>query len=181
MAEGQSTNRVIEVDRDNLDAEQQRVLARLESGRGKILTPYKIWIHCAEVADGMEVLGTYLNTTDTLTDAEREIAILMTAVYWKSPFVIAAHARHSRKAGMDEAAVTAMLAGQPAVFSDARQQVVHDLVADALAGGAIADEAFDRYEAVLGRAGLSQFLSLIGYYTSVSLAMRMHGVLPAGH
>ncbi|MEZ2127802.1 MULTISPECIES: carboxymuconolactone decarboxylase family protein [unclassified Sinorhizobium] len=179
MAEGQRSNRVIEIDRQGLDGEQERILTRLESGRGKVLTPYKIWIHCAGVADGMEVLGTYLNTTGSITEAEREIAILMTAVFWKSPFVIHAHARHGRKAGIDERAVEAMLAGSRAVFSDQRQQAVHDLVSDSLEGGSIEDETFARYEAVLGRSGIAQFVSLVGYYTSVSIAMRMHEVVPA--
>ena len=171
--------RVAEIVNFQLDAVQLGILVRLESGRGKILTPYKIWIHSAGVANGMEVLGTYLNTNGCISEAEREIAILMTAVFWKSPFVIHAHTRHSRTSGIDERAIEALLEGRRATFSDERQQAVHELVTDALqSGGSIEDETFRRYETILGRGGIAQFISLVGYFTSVSLAMRMHEVLP---
>ncbi|MCW1411313.1 carboxymuconolactone decarboxylase [Rhizobium sp. 1AS11] len=175
----QRSNRVIEIDRANLDDYQQRVIARLQSGRGKVLTPYKIWIHSAGVADGMEVLGTHLNTASSFDEAELEIGILMTAVFWGSPFVINAHTRHSRKAGIDDAAIEQMLARAPASFADKRRQAVHDLVNDALAGGSIEDEAYRAYEGVLGRKGIAELIALVGYYTSVAIGMWMHEVLPA--
>ncbi|HSI41336.1 MAG TPA: carboxymuconolactone decarboxylase [Xanthobacteraceae bacterium] len=178
MTIGQRTNRIVDVDRTQLTEYQEKVIARLESGRGTILPPYKIWIQSPVIADGMEVIGTHLNTGSSFDYAEREIGILMTAVFWRSPFVITAHLRHARTAGVAEPALESILAGTPARFANERQQAVHDFVQDSLAGGSIEDAAFFGYEQIFGRAGIAELLTLIGYYTSVALGLRMHEVPP---
>jgi 4-carboxymuconolactone decarboxylase len=40
----------------------------------------------------------------------------------------------------------------------------------------LSDAQFGEIEAVLGRAGVAEVLVLLGYYTSVALAMKVHEV-----
>lgn len=173
------TNRVVDIDRSTTTPDQERVLERLQGGRGWLPTPYKIWIHSPAIAEGMEVLGTHLNTGSSLSPAELELAILLTAVFWGSPFVIKAHVKHGMKAGLSRDAVDAILAKQKPSLEGDRLRAVGDIVADALAGGGMSDTAYRHYEAALGRVGIAEILALIGYYTSVAIAMHMHEVKPA--
>jgi 4-carboxymuconolactone decarboxylase len=43
-------------------------------------------------------------------------------------------------------------------------------------GTKLSDAQFGEIEAVLGRAGVADVLVLLGYYTSVALAMKVHEV-----
>ncbi len=54
-------NRLIDLPPEKLSAEQKTVFDKLTAGRGRILGPYKVWIHSPTVAAGMEHIGTYLN------------------------------------------------------------------------------------------------------------------------
>ncbi|MGZ3291446.1 MAG: hypothetical protein ACXU87_25785, partial [Xanthobacteraceae bacterium] len=54
-------NRILEIPPEKLSAEQSKVFDQLTAGRGRILGPYKIWIHSPTVASGMERIGTFLN------------------------------------------------------------------------------------------------------------------------
>jgi 4-carboxymuconolactone decarboxylase len=174
------TNRVLEIDMERMDAKQKAVLERTSQGRGRVLTPYKILIHAAEVADGMEVVGTYTNTASSLTAQQRELAIIAVGVFWRSAQVRNAHLVHGRKAGLDEAAIARVLAGDKAVLHDARSQAIHDFTHEMLGGGSMSDHHFAAYEAAIGRKVMAEILGLIGYYTTVSLGMNLHEVNLAG-
>ena len=46
--------------------------------------------------------------------------------------------------------------------------------------GAGSDEVFDRAERLLGRNGIAEVVALLGYYSSVAMAVKLHRVpLPA--
>jgi 4-carboxymuconolactone decarboxylase len=160
--------------------EQKSVIARLGEGRGRIPTPFNIWLHNPRLAAGMEIIGTHIDKSPVLSEAETEVAILSTAVFWNAPYVIANHRRHALKAGLSEAVVAAILDKRPPGAVGGRLGAVCDAVADILAGGMIADARFARYEAELGRAVIAELLITIGYFTSVSLAMSLHALEPKG-
>ena len=176
MTETARRNRLVEIDRAKTTPEQEAVIARLGEGRGRIPTPYKVWLHSPRLAEGMEVIGTYLNSGAHLSDAEFEIATLATAVFWRSPYVVTNHARHAVKAGVPEQAVEAILAGRRPVVDDKRLQTVSDFAADLLAGASIEDDRFDAYEAALGREVIAELIVLVGYYSTVSMGMRLHEI-----
>ena len=60
--------RILEISEDKLTAEQKKVFDDLVAGRGRLLTPYKIWIHSPKLAAAMETIGTFLNKKGSLTE-----------------------------------------------------------------------------------------------------------------
>jgi 4-carboxymuconolactone decarboxylase len=161
-------------------AEQRKVIARLGEGRGRIPTPFNIWLHNPRLAEGMEIIGTHIDHSPVLSEAESEVAILSTAVFWNASYVIANHRRHALKAGVAEAVVAAILDKRRPTTGDGRLGVICDAVCDLLAGAVIEDARFARYEAALGRAVIAELLITVGYFTSVSLAMSLHALEPKG-
>jgi 4-carboxymuconolactone decarboxylase len=171
-------NRLARIDPETASDEQKKVIARLGEGRGRIPTPFNIWLHNPGLAAGMEIIGTHVDRSPVLSEAETEVAILSTAVFWNAPYVIANHRRHALKAGLSEAVVTAILEKRRPEAGDDRLGLVCDAVCDILAGGLIDDTRFARYEAVLGRAVIAELIITVGYFTSVSLAMTLHALEP---
>ena len=173
-----SNDRLEPIDADKADDEQKKVVARLGAGRGRIPTPFNIWLHNPRLAGGMETIGTHVDHSPVLSEAETEVAILSTAVFWNAPYVIANHRRHALKSGIPEAVVDAILDKQRHAPVPGRLGVVCDAVGDLLAGGAVDDARFARYVSELGRAAIAELIVTIGYFTSVSLAMTFHALQP---
>ena len=173
-------NRLIDLPPEQLSDEQKTVFEKLTAGRGRILGPYKVWIHSPTVAAGMEHIGTYLNKRGSLSVREVEIGILVIAQHWNADYVRQAHIRAGKAAGLSDAIIDAVLAGRDPKLADPHEHAVHRFAAALVAGAKLADADFAEIEKVLGRDGIAEVLVLLGYYTSVSLAMKVHEVpIPA--
>jgi 4-carboxymuconolactone decarboxylase len=169
-------NRILEISSEKLTPEQTTVFEQLTAGRGRILGPYKIWIHSPAVASGMEKIGTFLNKHASLSKREVEIGILVIAQHWDADFVRQAHIREGKAAGLTQETIDAILAGRDPKLTDPHERAVHRFAA-ALAGGAkMTDAEFSGIEKEIGRAGVAEVLVLLGYYTSVALGMKVHEV-----
>src|SRR5262245_28434416 len=169
-------NRILEVAPDKLTPEQTNIFDQLVAGRGRILGPYKVWIHSPTIASGMEHIGTYLNKRGSLSPREVEIGILVIAQHWNADYVRQAHIREGKKVGLSQDVIDAVLAGGDPKLTDPHERGVYEF-ASALVGGAkLSDARFGEFEKVLGRNGVAEVLVLLGYYTSVALAMKVHEV-----
>lgn len=169
-------NRIREIPPGDLTPEQKDVFEQLVAGRGRILGPYKIWIHSPTVASGMEHIGTFLNKRCSLSPREVEIGILVIAQHWDADYVRQAHIRLGREVGLAPEQIDAVLAGRDPKLADPHERAVHRFAAALVAGAKLTDTEFAEIETALGRDGIAEVLVLIGYYTSVALGMKVHQV-----
>ena len=174
-------NRIEEIPSEKLTAEQSKVFEQLTAGRGRILGPYKIWIHSPTIAAGMEHIGTFLNKRSSLSTREVEIGILLIAQHWQGEYVRAAHIKAGKAAGLSQEIIDAVLAGRDPRLTDAHERAVHAFAAALIGAKALSDAEFAEIEKAIGRQGIADVLVLIGYYTSVALGMKVHQVpIPPG-
>jgi 4-carboxymuconolactone decarboxylase len=170
-------NRILEIPPEKLSAEQTTVFNQLVAGRGRILGPYKIWIHSPTVASGMEHLGTFLNKRSSLSKREVEIGILVIAQHWNADYVRQAHIREGKAAGLTQETIDDILAGAvDPKLADAHERAVYRFARALVSGSKLSDTEFAEVETALGRPGIAEVLTLLGYYTSVALAMKVHDV-----
>jgi 4-carboxymuconolactone decarboxylase len=169
-------NRILEIPPEKLTPEQTTVFNQLVAGRGRILGPYKVWIHSPIVASGMEHIGTYLNKRGSLSPREVEIGILVIARHWDADYVRQAHIREGKRVGLSREVVDALVAGNEPELTDPHECAVYRFAAALVGGAKMPDAEFAEIEKVLGRNGVAEVLVLIGYYTSVALAMKVHEV-----
>jgi len=169
-------NRLLELPPEKLSPEQAAVFNRLVAGRGRILGPYKIWIHSPTVADGMEHIGTFLNKQSSLSTREVEIGILVIAQHWDADYVRQAHIKAGKAAGLAQETIDAILAGGDPKLADPHERAVHCFAASLVGGAKLPDAEFAEIEKTIGRAGVAEVLVLLGYYTSVALGMKVHEV-----
>jgi 4-carboxymuconolactone decarboxylase len=168
--------RIKEIPENELTAEQAKVFKDLVAGRGKLLTPYKIWIHAPKLAAALETIGTYLNKASSLSEREVELTICIIANHWKGEYVYAAHVKICRELGFPQSVFDAISAGQTPQLDNERERAVYDLSMIAMEPGGGSDEVYGRAERLLGRAGIAEVLGLLGYYSSVAMGMKMHRV-----
>lgn len=169
-------NRTLDVTQDKLTPEQTQVFEQLVAGRGRILGPYKIWIHSPKIAAGMEQIGTYLNKRGALSPREVEMGILIIATHWKADYVQNAHIREGKRVGLSDEIVDALVKGAKPPLTDPHERGVYRFAASLTNGAKLSDAEFAEIEAAIGRNGIAEVLVLLGYYTSVGLGMKIHQV-----
>ena len=169
-------NRLLDIAPEDRTADQTEAFERVAAGRGNIPTPYRVWIHSAPIALGMEQIGTYLNKRSHLSRREIEIGILLIAQHWGGDYVLHNHKRGARKAGFDDDTIAKILSGERPELADEHEQAFYDLASTVVSGGKPTDAQFADYERVLKREGIAETLVLLGYYSAVSLSMKIHDV-----
>ena len=169
-------NRIVEIAPEQLTPEQTAIFNQLVAGRGRILGPYKVWIHSPTIASGMEHIGTHLNKRGSLSPREVEIGILLIARHWDADYVRQAHIREGKKVGLSQEVIDALVTGGDPKLTDPHERGVYDFAAALVGGTQLSDAKFTDIELTLGRNGIAEVLVLIGYYTSVALAMKVHQV-----
>lgn len=168
--------RIKDIPENELTAEQAKVFEDLVAGRGRLLTPYRIWIHSPKLAAALETIGTFLNKKGSLSEREVELVICIIANHWQGEYVWTVHTRACVKLGFPQSVFDAIRAGRDPAFDNERERAVYDLAKIAMAPGAGSDEVFDRAERILGRNGIAELVALLGYYSSVAMAVKLHRV-----
>jgi 4-carboxymuconolactone decarboxylase len=170
------SHRIKDIPESELTPEQAKVLQDLVAGRGRLLTPYRIWIHSPKLAAALETIGTFLNKKSSLSEREVELVICIIANHWQGEYVWTVHTRACVKLGIPQSVFDAIRAGRAPEIDDERERTVYDLTQIAMQPGAGSDEVYQRAERLLGRNGIAEVLALLGYYSSVAMAVKVHGV-----
>jgi 4-carboxymuconolactone decarboxylase len=180
MPETPTFGRYAEIPYDEMTPEQQEGCRFLVRVRGALGGPSRIWVHNPGLAKAVAPLGAHFHPGHySLTEREREIAVCIINSKWRSPYPTSAHERRGKEVGLAADQVEALLAGRPTSFSDSREQVVFEM-ATALANSRwVAHGLYDRAVAALGHVGITDVITLMGYYTSVSMTLAFYDV-PAG-
>ncbi len=182
MPETPTFGRYTELSVDDMTSEQQAGYRLLvEGARGRLPGPYRVWVHNPKLVHSIEPLGNHFTPgQSSLTEREREIAVLVICSQWGSVFPTNAHERRGKEVGLPNEAVEAIVAGRPAAFTDAREAMVYDVARALAASRLIPQDLYDRAVQTLGHESITDMIVLMGYYTCVSLTMNFYAVPASG-
>ena len=164
-----------------MTGEQKDAYSYLMDGpRGRLPGPYKVWIHNPKLVHAADPLGRHFTPGQySLTEREREIAVVVITNKWASDYPATAHEKRGKEVGLTAAQVEAIAAGLPTSFEDPREQAVYEVSVSLANNRLVTQGLHDRAVALLGHPGVSDLVTLMGYYTAVSLTMNFYAV-PAG-
>src|SRR5213594_5215632 len=129
MSDAPTFGRYAEIPVDRMTPEQSKAYRSMIDGpRGRLPGPYKVWVHNPKLMHAAAPLGQHFSPgQSSLTEREREIAVIVITSKWHSAYPAAAHEKRGKEVGLPAPAVEAMMAGLPASFADLREQVVYEL------------------------------------------------------
>jgi 4-carboxymuconolactone decarboxylase len=179
MAETPTFGRYREIPYDEMTPEQQEAFRGLMESRGRLPGPNKIYVHNPKLAKVMGPLGAYFRTGYSLSEREREIAVCIINSKFHSAYPTAAHERAGKAAGISDAQVEAILTGLPTSFEDTREQVIYEMGTCLANARWVSKGLYDRAVAALGHEGITDVITLMGFYSSVSMTLAFYDV-PAG-
>jgi len=181
MADMATFGRYAELPVDKMtDAQREGYRYLVDGPRGRLPGPYKVWVHNPKLLRAASPLGQHFTPeSSSLTEREREIAVLVITGRWESDYPNAAHEKRGKEVGLPDAAVEAIIAGLPASFADPKEQLVYEVSMSLAHNKIVSKGLYDRAVSVLGHERITDMIVLMGYYTAVSLTMNFYAV-PAG-
>jgi 4-carboxymuconolactone decarboxylase len=150
---------------------------QLASGAGGLAGPFNAMLYAPRVGHALQQLGVAVRFRTQLAPRVREIAILVVAQAWNSAYERIWHEPTGREAGLTEPELEALRAGADPGFTDKEEQVAYSVVR-ALTGpdADLDDEQYDAAVEVLGEEALVELSTLVGYYATLALQLRIFRV-----
>jgi 4-carboxymuconolactone decarboxylase len=154
---------------------QGRQLFRLSDADGCLEGPFNAFLLQPRLGSALQALGTAVRYETALDDRSREIAILVVAAHWRSDFERYAHEAVGRAAGLTDADLAAIQDSDYNTLTG-REAVVARTAAALAARGDLDDAEYREAAAELGADGLFELLTLVGYYATLALQLRVFRV-----
>ena len=175
---------------DELDAEQRALYDEITGGpratgpqlfelvdrQGRLNGPFGIMLHSPAVGGALQAVGAAVRYASVLSDRIREIAILAVAAHWDSDFERYSHVPLALHAGLTEAEVGGVLAGADVPLTDAAERTVLRVVRALVQSSDLADEEYAAGRDAVGEQGLVELTTLVGYYATLALQLRVFRV-----
>jgi 4-carboxymuconolactone decarboxylase len=180
MQDTPTFGRYAEVPFEQMTPEQQEGYRSLLETRGALGGPSKIWVHNPKLAKVAGPFGAHFHAGRySLTEREREIAVCIITSKWHSAYPTNAHERRGKEVGLPSEKVEALVAGLETSFQDEREQLVYEMAVALANSRWIPQGLYDRAVKALGHVGITDVITLMGHYTSVSMTLAFYDV-PAG-
>ncbi|MFL6118333.1 carboxymuconolactone decarboxylase family protein [Actinophytocola sp.] len=148
----------------------------LTDAEGRLNGPFNAMLLAPALGDALQELGARVRYRTSLPDRIREMAILAVATRWRSDFERYAHEAIGRAAGLTEDEIRALREESAPRPEDPHEAAALDLVRSLLVGGDLDDDAWSAARAELSEVEVFELTTLVGYYVSLALLMRVFRV-----
>jgi 4-carboxymuconolactone decarboxylase len=150
-------------------------LFELTDEDGGLRGPFNAFLLSPALGKVLAELGAAIRFNSTLTPRVREMAVLAVAARWNSEFEFYAHERIGRSVGLSEEEIELLRAGGiPDGINASEGSAL--IAVGYLLDGDLPDEIYEEIVARLGAAALFELSTLIGYYATLALQMRVFRV-----
>ena len=164
--------------RDDVPADAAQHFDSIASSRGRISGPFSVLLNSPEIAGRAAHLGAYIRFESTLSDSDRELAIITAAREFDCHYEWSAHVVMARDAGVSADAISA-------VANRADLDGLADADALIIAYGRemfrnkrVSDATFQAAKSRFGVQGVTELTATMGYYGMLACALNTFEVLP---
>jgi 4-carboxymuconolactone decarboxylase len=154
---------------------QGRQAFRLVDDDGGLEGPFNAFLLQPRLGHALQAVGERVRYETSLSDRAREIAILLVAVHWDSDFEWYAHAAVARSSGLEDAQLNSLRERDFSPY-DGVELVVAQTVQALVSEGDLDDEQYAAVLEAVGEPGLFELLTLVGYYATLALQLRVFRV-----
>jgi 4-carboxymuconolactone decarboxylase len=167
--------------KEQLSDEQTQALAEFVAARGQPTGPWIVLLRSPELMKRTRGLSDYLRFESVLPGYLRELAILMTARHWGQNYEWNAHFPLAIDEGFSAEMAQAIAEGRRPEGMLEEEAILYDLVSELQRNHSVSDATYDRAVERFGEQGVVETVSLVGYYTMISMILNTARTpLPAG-
>jgi 4-carboxymuconolactone decarboxylase len=171
--------RLPDLDPAAMSGEQKRIYDQIAGGPRKgVRGPLAVWLHRPELASTAQALGRYCRYETSLPPRLSELAILILGRTWSAEYEWWAHKPIALQAGLPEAVVDAIRDRLPPPFEREDEALVYQFMTALHAERAIPDALYEKATALLGADGVIDLVGIAGYYTLISMTIKVFNLMP---
>ena len=171
------TSRLTELDEASMSAAQREVIAEILSGpRGNLDGPFLAWVHSPELANHAQRLGAFCRYATGLELRLSELAILTTAVWWKSQAEWQIHAPIAEQAGLSPDVITALREEREPAFEQDDERLIHRFTKSLYEHRRIDDDLYSEAVEMFGESVVVELVGILGYYALVAMTLNVFAV-----
>ncbi len=148
----------------------------LDTGAGGLAGPFNAMLYAPEVGHALQELGAAIRFRTKLPPRIREMGILVVAQAWDSAYERSSHEPIGRDAGLTEPEIQALRAGADPGFADEQERVAYQVVRSLVGPADLDDQLYDVAARTLGEQALVELSTLVGYYVTLALQLRIFRV-----
>ncbi|HUR07339.1 MAG TPA: carboxymuconolactone decarboxylase family protein [Nonomuraea sp.] len=165
----------------DLDADALALYEKITAGprgtsmlddEGGLVGPFNAMLLSPPVGDALQELGAAIRYRSGLSARAREIAILVVAGHLDSAFELRVHEEIGRGLGLTEDELTALRTGAALELADPGEDAVLRVTRALVTRADLADSEY----AELGESVVFELTTLVGYYTTLALQLRVFRV-----
>jgi 4-carboxymuconolactone decarboxylase len=143
---------------------------------GALTGPFNAMLLQPGLGAALQALGAAVRFQGTLPGRARELAILVVAAHWASGFEQHAHEAAGRLAGLTEEELIAVRDGEEPDLADPAERATVQAARALVRTGDLNDEEYAYAVAQLGEGGVFELTTLVGYYATLALQLRVFRV-----
>jgi 4-carboxymuconolactone decarboxylase len=176
------TERLPRIAPERMTEEQKAVAAAITAGpRGEVRGPFIALLRSPGLAGPLQQVGEYLRWRCPLDRRIAEMATLIAARHWTQQYEWNAHYTHAMNAGLSPAIAEAIAEGRRPQGMAQDEEILHDLLTEALHNRGVCDATYARALAQFGEQGIVELLAIAGYYSMLAMILNVARTpLPAG-
>jgi 4-carboxymuconolactone decarboxylase len=167
---------------DALTTDQRRLLESIRSGpRGAgtgIRGPFAMFLHAPAFGDLAQRLGGHCRYQTSVPPRLSEFAILMTAKLWRAQYEWFAHVPQAERAGVAKETIRDLHRGRMPRSAPKDERAIYDFIQELYKKRRVSDRNFKRVHALLGDAGIVEFVGILGYYVLISMILNVFRLSP---
>jgi 4-carboxymuconolactone decarboxylase len=133
-------------------------------------------LYAPAVGHALQELGAAIRFSTKLPPRIREMAILVVAQATGSGYEQASHELIGRDAGLTEPELDALREGENPKFADEQESAAYSAARALTVTGDVDDQEYAAAIAALGEEGLVELSTLVGYYATLALQLRIFRV-----
>ena len=159
---------------ENMTEAQRAAAAELASGpRGEVRGPFNVLLRSPELMSPVQKVGEYLRFRCALDRRIAEMATLIAARHWTQTYEWNAHHPLALKAGLKPGIAQAIAEGRRPTGMAQDEEVVYDVLAEALHNKSVSDVTYERGIKQFGEQNLVDLLAIAGYYALLAMLLNV--------
>ncbi|MDH3234553.1 MAG: carboxymuconolactone decarboxylase family protein [Alphaproteobacteria bacterium] len=167
-----SNVRFVDLDPAAMTDDQKRVFEAIKSGpRGGVAEPFRVLLQSPELADRVQALGAFARFGSSLPPRLSELAIIITARFWNSPYEWHHHVRDGLAGGVPASEIEAISRRERPDFDDEKAAAVYDFATELHTKRQVSDGSFARAKELFGIEGVIDLIGILGHYTLMAMVL----------
>ena len=153
-----------------------RQLFQLVGDDGALEGPFNAMLLAPNLGFALQALGAAIRYGSNLSPRVREGSILMVASKWNCEFERMAHEPLALDCGLSSEEIDTIRAGGVPAGQTVIEQAAFEVSKGLINDADLSDEGFERYSALVGQESIFELTTLVGYYSTLAMQMRVFRV-----